>query len=1252
MNDSARNLLFGLLAFQNNFIDRRALLAAFDTWTSDKSRPLGRILADRGAISEEFLALIDGLVSAHLSQHDNQPEKSLAALTTIGSVREDLKALGDSEVRASLAWLTAYQSEDNDPYATKAPSVGSPTTAGVRFRILRPLNKGGMGVVSVALDTELDRSIALKEIRETAADDRDYRARFLAEAEITGKLEHPGIIPIYGLGTYADGRPFYAMRLIRGDKTGTLMEAIERFYRDPNPAGRVVEFRGLLGRFLDVCNALSYAHSKGVLHRDLKPDNILLGPYGETLVVDWGLAKAAGRADPVVSADGDRVRLNLSGSELSPTLSGRMMGTPEYAPPEQMTGDLPNIGPRSDVYGLGAILYCLMTGKAPFSRKGIDLGELIARIESGDFPPPRQVRPDIDKPLEAICLKAMSRRPSGRYDSALALAADVERYLADEPVTAYREPWMARARRWTKKHRTAVASATAMLVAALMALTVGLIVVGGLNRKLDRARTLAEEQLYLRGVALTGRELALREARASASRAAIATAEAKSESAKVVGVINLLVNTFRSSDPIAVAGLGLRTGSEDGRKLTAIEILDRSAKSVTEGLSDQPLVQATLMDNIGDVYRSMYALDKAGPLLESALAIRTRHLDRSSLDVATSLLHLGCLHMDNGKFDESEALLQESLAIRSRLDKPDGLEACEVRFYLGLMHLFENNPQAEDDYRALVEARLRLLPDDHRDVALARIGLACALMQNQRVVEGLVQGQRALRHLFNKADGERIIVAIGNFQKAYALFHVLHQYGPAERLYNEGLEITRATLGKDNPYNGFLLYELGSLKEAQKRYPEAEANYREGLKLMRNSTGLRHPKALGAVKILADLLKRTGQYEEGKRLFDELIVARKLAYGPDHPWLADCLVDLSYYMRDGKDRPEARRLALQAVGIYRKNRGDRFRTNLAVGLNNLADLLNGDKEYKQAEPLLREALPLTRKQYGAKDRNVGIVLTNLASSLLAQGRVDADVEAVVDEARAILCSSFTPDDFHVGAMSDSLTLKLRQGHLDQAESFGLSAVKAAAIAFRDDPGEQAFHVKRLGNVLAAKGDLEQARVRFQEVLVLARRSAAPLQDNLAAYESKLARLGALTGDDPGHRETIARLWTEAIEADPKLSDDRKAQHRYKAACAAAMAGSSQGKDDPKPDEAGKAKLRAQAMGWLRAELAAWEKVATTVGPGNKELVGRTLAHWKGNSDLAGIRDAQELAKLPEAERKEWQALWGEVDGLLAKVGKP
>ena len=184
-----------------------------------------------------------------------------------------------------------------DPDQTAIPSVGEPSLAGQRFRILRPHASGGLGEVFVARDEELHREVALKQIQDRYADHPESRSRFLLEAEITGGLEHPGIVPVYGLGHYPDGRPFYAMRFIRGD---SLKEAIEQFHRADgqpgrDPGERALALRQLLRRFVDVCNAIAYAHSRGVLHRDLKPGNVMLGPYGETLVVDWGLAKPIGR---------------------------------------------------------------------------------------------------------------------------------------------------------------------------------------------------------------------------------------------------------------------------------------------------------------------------------------------------------------------------------------------------------------------------------------------------------------------------------------------------------------------------------------------------------------------------------------------------------------------------------------------------------------------------------------------------------------------------------------------------------------------------------------------------------------------------------------------------------------------------------------------------------------------------------------------------------------------------------------------
>jgi hypothetical protein len=226
--DPSRDLLFGLLALQTGLINQAQLVAAFHAWTQARDRRMAEILADQGALETPCLTLVEGLVIEHLRRHRSDPERSLAAIGVGQTTRECLAQIGNAELDASLAHAGS-RSTDPDADRTATYSVGTSTSNGQRFRVLRPHARGGLGAVFVALDQELHREVALKQILDDHADDPSSRTRFLLEAEITGGLEHPGVVPVYGLGAYGDGRPYYAMRFIRGD---SLKEAIARFHAD------------------------------------------------------------------------------------------------------------------------------------------------------------------------------------------------------------------------------------------------------------------------------------------------------------------------------------------------------------------------------------------------------------------------------------------------------------------------------------------------------------------------------------------------------------------------------------------------------------------------------------------------------------------------------------------------------------------------------------------------------------------------------------------------------------------------------------------------------------------------------------------------------------------------------------------------------------------------------------------------------------------------------------------------------------
>jgi WD40 repeat protein len=467
-----RNLLFGILALQMDFVSRDALIAAMNAWVLAKAKPLGQILVEQGTLRPDNRELLEVLVERHLDMHGNDPGRSLAAVSSIRSVRHDLQQLADPDVQASLAHVS-NATPPPDPNATCADTA---SPAARRFLILRPHAKGGLGEVFVALDEELCREVALKEIQEQHAGNPESRARFLREAQITGRLEHPGVVPVYGLGWYSNGRPFYAMRLIQG---GSLREAIRDLHQGDRPirysGAESLAVRDLLSRFVSVCKTVAYAHSRGVIHRDLKPGNIMLGRFGETLVVDWGLAKALAELDAVGPGGREPLRRLRPEQDFAETPAGAVLGTPAYMSPEQAAGRVELVGPASDIYSLGATLYAILTGQAPYG--DADHRLVLEQARAGQWLPPRQVIARVPQALERICVKAMAFRPGDRHPTALALAADVERWLATGETGRALPPWAFGLHAWLGRRRLRWPVLTAIFVIAAAVLAGGTILV-------------------------------------------------------------------------------------------------------------------------------------------------------------------------------------------------------------------------------------------------------------------------------------------------------------------------------------------------------------------------------------------------------------------------------------------------------------------------------------------------------------------------------------------------------------------------------------------------------------------------------------------------------------------------------------------------------------------------------------------------------------------------------------------------------
>ncbi|MBX9791183.1 MAG: protein kinase [Pirellulales bacterium] len=452
----------------------------------DDSASLSLLLESLGLLSQEQIAAL--VESSRLesrrsggSQAPSLPVSELGARTTRGMARSSTvhsDPTADTQeftpqpagARAASDWPTV----PNDDAPAIAKTATSDVEARQRYVLMSELGRGGLGRVRLAFDEQLGREVAVKDLLPQSLHAADKIRRFIEEARVTGQLEHPGVVPVYATGLDAEGNPFYAMKRIGGR---TLSQAIREFHRlDHGNPTRPQHFSELLTVFVSICRTMAFAHRRGVLHRDLKPQNIIVGEFGEAIVVDWGLAKHfVSPTDTTLHAEVGEVSANGNGllsDDANPnvdaahTRAGTIVGTIPYMSPEQALAQ--PLDARSDIYALGAILFDMLTGSAPF--RG-ERREVLRRVQRGQVPNPRSVAPQVPRALAAVCLKAMARQADDRYQSALELADEVVRFQAGEPVLAYREPWYDRSLRWIKRHRTVVL--TAAVGAAVFAILIG-----------------------------------------------------------------------------------------------------------------------------------------------------------------------------------------------------------------------------------------------------------------------------------------------------------------------------------------------------------------------------------------------------------------------------------------------------------------------------------------------------------------------------------------------------------------------------------------------------------------------------------------------------------------------------------------------------------------------------------------------------------------------------------------------------------
>jgi serine/threonine-protein kinase len=1194
--------------------------------------------------------------------------------------------------------LKQAEGESDHIVQPKSDAMPPPEQTGDRYQLSGEIARGGVGAVLRGRDVDLGRDLAVKVLLEKHAHRPEVARRFIEEAQIGGQLQHPGVVPVYDIGRFGE-RPFFTMKLVKGQTLAHLL-AERADYTQDRPR--------YLAIAVQVAQTLAYAHAKGVIHRDLKPANIMVGAFGEVQVMDWGLAKVlaeGGIADEEKASrarqppeDVTQIRTARSsgstGSFGTATEAGSLLGTPAYMPPEQANGDVANLDRRADVFGLGAILCEVLTGKPPYVGRSSE--EVRRKSCNGDLAD-ANARLDhcgADPELISLTRACLSPEAVDRPKDARAVADGLSAYL-DGVQERLHQAELARARARARAIEEAKRRRLTLALAATVLLAVTLAGSGWLWVKNERD---ARETQVTRDV-----NDALNQATAQREKAKTATtgnaaffAQAREQAQRALALVENGPADTALKDQVHRLQSEL---DEEEKDRTLVAALDAARLAQSELVAGESrFAEERAVPKFREAFRA-YGLATGG-VEPAAAAQRIRQRPAAVRDAIVAALDEWDILAANPNSRITEPHRKWLRAVLEAAEPDDGWTR-QVRA-----------ARRETDgvkRQAALEA-LAKSADVTRVPARALTQLARQLRPNQKA-ELLRRAQRhypadfwvnhnlgmALRELKppERDDAIRFLTAAVALQPdspgcRVNLGNILKDKG----LVNEAIACHKKAIELDGQYVA-AHNNLGNALQSKGRLDEAIAAYKKAIEL--------DPTYVYAHNNLGTALQSKGQLDDAIACFRKAIDLDPMFAGA-HSNLGTALVD--------KGRVD------EAIACFRK--AIDLDSKFAGAHSNLGAALRSKGQLDETIALFRKAIDLDPENAEAHN-NLGVALrdkgqveeaiacykkaialnprdakphSNLGIALQGKDQVD---EAIASYRRAI---ALNPRD--AKCLSNLGTALDRKGQLDESIAYHRKAIEVdpkylhahynlglalevkgqvdeAIRCFRkvvqlDPKSSNAFGA--LGHALLAKGKYAEARdasARALELLpeghYLRARTSQQLQEceRLLKLEERLPRL--LHGHDKAgsaqesleiasiclarrlHAAATGFL-AGAFAANPKLADSLKAGHRYNAACYAARAAAGQGEDAGKLDDKEKTRLRKQALDWLRADLALWTKQLDSDQPADRAAVQPAMRHWQQDTDLAGIRDQDALEKLPAEERAACERLWADVAALLKKAQSP